>query len=149
MKRLISGLVFGAMTLTAFAASADPIADRIALMKENGKITFGGLGPVVKGEAPFNAAAVNAMLAALGASVAKLDVPAMFPAGSEMGAETTTSPKIWEDMAGFTAAADKLKADVAAAIAANPQDLDALKAQFGAITKNCDGCHETYRIKKS
>lgn len=147
MKIQITSLVLAAAVFGSAPAWADPIADRIALMKENGKIAFGGLGPVVKGEVPFDAAAVNATLAALNDSVMKLDVPAMFPAGSDTG-ETTASPKIWEDLAGFTAAADKLKADVAAAVAANPQDLDALKVQFGVISKNCGSCHETYRIKK-
>jgi cytochrome c556 len=148
MKRIIAGLALAAIAFSSVYAIADPIADRKALMKENGKIAFGTLAPVVKGEAPFDAAAVNAALAALNTNVMKLDVAALFPAGSETGGETAASPKIWEDMAGFTAAADQLKADVAAAVAANPQDLEALKTQFGAITKNCGTCHETYRIKK-
>ena len=29
------------------------------------------------------------------------------------------------------------------------KDLDSLKAAFGNVSKNCGGCHETYRIKKS
>jgi cytochrome c556 len=29
------------------------------------------------------------------------------------------------------------------------KDLDSFKSNFGAVTKNCGGCHETYRIKKS
>ncbi len=147
MKILIAGFALAGLLLSSVSANADPVADRIAVMKESGKITFGGLGPVVKGEAPFDAAAVNTALAALNTNAMKIDVAALFPAGSDQG-ETTASPKIWEDMAGFTALMDKMKADVAAAVAANPQDLDALKVQFGAITKNCGACHETYRIKK-
>jgi cytochrome c556 len=29
------------------------------------------------------------------------------------------------------------------------KDLDSLKAALGAVGKDCGGCHETYRIKKS
>jgi len=29
------------------------------------------------------------------------------------------------------------------------KDLDTFKATFSAITKNCGGCHEMYRAKKS
>ena len=29
------------------------------------------------------------------------------------------------------------------------KDLDSFKAAFPGLTKNCGGCHETYRAKKS
>lgn len=144
MKSLILSLAIAA---TAFsAASADPIADRKAIMKERGGLV-GQIVPMVKGEQPFDAAKVAEVFAALQANAAKFDVPALFPDTSKEG-DTTASPKIWEDMAGFTAAAAKFKADVDAAVAAKPADLDALKAQFGAVTSNCAACHEAYRVKK-
>ncbi len=146
MKRILAGLALAAITFTSVAANADPIADRIALMKANGK-AVGTMVPIAKGEAPFDAAIVAAGLAAINEDAMKMDVAVLFPAGSDKG-ETTASPKIWEDMAGFQAAVDKFKADAAAAVAANPQDLAAFQAQFGALTKNCGACHETYRIKK-
>ena len=51
--------------------------------------------------------------------------------------------------AGFEAAEDKFESAVAAAIAAAPQDVDALKAQVGAIGQACAGCHETFRRPSS
>ncbi len=78
----------------------------------------------------------------------KIDVAALFPEGTDKG-DTEASPKIWEDMAGFQAKVDKFKTDAAAALAAAPADLDALKVEFGKVAANCGGCHETFRIKKS
>jgi cytochrome c556 len=138
-----------AISMLAFAGSAafaDPIMDRQALMKERGKIA-GGLSKVVKGEEAFDAAAVLTALQSLQANAEKLDVDALFPAGSDKG-DTTASPKIWEDTAGFKAANDKYVADVKAAVAAAPADVDALKAQFNTIGGDCGACHEGFRIKK-
>ncbi len=146
MKRLI--LAISTVALVSSAAFADPIADRKALMKERGGLVGGQLAPIAKGEKPFDAAAVLAALQGLAANADKFDADVLFPAGSETG-DTKASPKIWEDMAGFKAAADKYKADVAAAVAAAPQDLDAFKAQFGAIAANCGACHQTYRLPQS
>ncbi|RVB04899.1 cytochrome C556 [Mesorhizobium sp. M7A.F.Ca.CA.004.05.1.1] len=134
------------LALAASAAFADPVLDRQALMKERGKIV-GGLSKVVKGEEPFDAAAVLTQLQALQANAEKFDADALFPAGSDTG-DTTASPKIWQDMAGFNAAEDKYLADVKAAVAAAPADADALKAQVGAIGSDCGTCHQGYRIKK-
>jgi cytochrome c556 len=139
-----------AISMLAFAGSAafaDPILDRQALMKERGKIV-GGLSKVAKGDEPFDAAAVLTQLQALQANAEKVDVDALFPKGSDTG-DTTAGPKIWEDAAGFKAANDKYVADVKAAVAAAPADVDALKAQVGAIGSDCGTCHQGYRIKKS
>jgi cytochrome c556 len=106
------------------------------------------LVPIAKGEKPFDAAAVLAALQTLNDDAQKLDVAVLFPAGSETGGDTTASPKIWEDPAGFQAAVDKFKADADAAVAAPPQDAAAVGATVGALGKNCGGCHETFRIKK-
>ena len=138
-----------AISMLAFAGSAafaDPIIDRQALMKERGKIV-GGLAKVAKGEDSFDAAAVLTQLQALQANAEKFDVDALFPKGSDAG-DTTAGPKIWEDAAGFKAAEDKYLANVKAAVAAAPADVDALKAQVGAIGADCGACHQGYRIKK-
>lgn len=143
MKRLILSaavLAFGA----AFAF-AGPAEDREAIMKERGKIV-GGLSKVVKGETPFDAAAVLEQLKALQANADKVDVAALWPEGSQ--GDTEASPKIWEDMAGFQAAHDKYKADVTAIVAAPPADVAALQAAVGTVGKDCGGCHELYRVKK-
>lgn len=150
MNRLIS---FSAMPLLAIAvfvgsASADPIADRQALMKDQGK-AVGSVSPIVKGEKPFDAAIVQAALKKLNDDAQKLDPAALFPVGSETGGDTTASPKIWEDNAAFVAAVDKYKADAAAAAAANPQDLDSFKVAFSQVSKNCGTCHQAFRIKKN
>jgi cytochrome c556 len=145
MRKLI--LAISLLAFGSAAASADPIADRQALMKERGKIV-GGLVKVVKGEQPFDAGAVLDALKQLEANAERFDTEKLFPAGSEQGGDTTAAPKIWEDLAGFNAAEDKFLADVKAAVAAPPADADALKAQVGKLGSDCSACHQTYRIKK-
>ncbi len=141
MRKLIFAI--SSLALATSAVLADPIADRQAIMKERGGIV-GGLAKVVKGEAAFDAAAVLTALQALHANAEKFDVEALYPAGTEN--DPKASPKIWEDRAGFQAATDKYTADTAAALAAAPQDVEALKVQFGAVTANCGSCHKAYRI---
>jgi cytochrome c556 len=144
MRKLI--LAISMLAFAGSAAFADPILDRQALMKERGKIA-GGLSKVVKGETPFDAAAVLTALQALQGNAEKFDADVLFPAGSDTG-KTTASPKIWQDMAGFKADGDKYLADVKAAVAAPPADVDTLKAQFNTIGGDCGTCHQTYRVKK-
>lgn len=139
-------LAAAAIALATTAAFADVIADRQAVMKENAR-QVGTLVKMVKGESAFDAAAVLAALTALNNSVQKIDVAASFPAGSDQG-DTTASPNIWEDPAGFQAEVDKFKAVTASAVAAPAQDLDALKAQVGTIGQTCGTCHEAFRVKK-
>ncbi|UVK44481.1 cytochrome c [Mesorhizobium sp. AR07] len=145
MRKL--ALAISMLALVGSAAFADPILDRQALMKERGKIA-GGLSKVVNGQEPFEAAAVLTALQALQANAEKLDIDTLFPVGSDAG-DTTAAPKIWEDMAGFKTVHAKYLADVKAAVAAAPADVDALKAQFNTIGSDCGTCHQTYRIKKS
>lgn len=128
-------------------AFAGPIEDRKALMKANGG-AIGALAGIAKGEKPFDAAAVAQALKTLSEDTQKFDVAALFPEGSGTG-DTAASPKIWEDMAGFTAATDAWKKAVADAVAANPQDVAALAPHVGAIGKTCGVCHETYRLNKN
>lgn len=144
MKKLL--LALPVLALATSMSFADALEDREAIMKGFGE-AMKTLVPVAKGEAAFDAAVVAAALGKIDEGAKKIDVAVLFPAGSNTG-ESTASPKIWEDMAGFTAKMDKFKADAAAAAAAKPADVDAFKATFGGLAGNCGGCHEAYRIKK-
>jgi len=127
------------------AQQEDPIAARKALMKANGQAA-GAIAKMVKGEAPFDPAVVKKAFATFEDAAAKM--PALFPDNSKIGGETTAAPKIWEDMADFKARFVKFGNDAKAADA-HVKDLDTLKATFPEFAKNCGGCHELYRIKKS
>lgn len=145
MRKLV--LAVSMLAFAGSAAMADPIAQRQAIMKANGK-ALKSIAAIAKGEKPFDAEFVLAALKTLNEEAQKIDVAALFPQGSETGGDTTASPKIWEDMPGFQKAVDKFKADTAAAVAAAPADVDAFKAQFGKVSQNCGSCHESFRIKK-
>lgn len=138
---VIAGLGLG---LSAVLAQSDPIAERKMTMKGVGAAT--GLGAkIAKGEEAFDAGKVQGIFKTYSDAAKKM--PTLFPDTSKTGGETTANPKIWEDQAGFKAAFAKFDADAMAGAAA-AKDLDGFKTAFGAATKNCGTCHETYRIKK-
>lgn len=138
-----------ALGVCAAVAQEDPIKARKALMKANGDQAKIGAA-MMKGEQPFDAAAVHKMFAQFQDAAAKM--PALFPDSSKGGDpadEFNAGPKIWEDMADFKARFVKFGEDAKAADA-KVTDADSLKAALGDIGKNdCGACHKDYRLKKS
>lgn len=139
-------VVFSTLLILTTAASASSIEDRQALMKDIGR-SMGVIGPVMKGDKPFEAATVQAALEQLKADAIKFDADTLFPKGSESG-DTAASPKIWEDQAGFKADIEKFRMSTAAAADAKPQDVDALRVSMKDVGASCGTCHQAFRIKK-
>jgi cytochrome c556 len=143
MKRIvIAGL---ALALGAGAVVAqDAISQRRDIMKGVGAATRDP-GAMLKGEQPFDLAKVQKSLATY-ADTAKTML-SLYPAGTQTGGDTSASPKVWEDPAGFKAAFDKFAADSNAAATAI-KDEASFKANFPNVLRNCGSCHEVYRLKK-
>jgi cytochrome c556 len=141
---VVGTLLFG---VGAVLAQQDALKQAQTEMKSNGKALGGVLGPMNKGEKPYDQAAVTAALNQLGDTAKKL--PTMFPVslkGLKAEGDYSPSPKIWEDKAGFDASIANFAKAVADA-KATVKDLDTLKAAFPTIGKSCGGCHETFRVK--
>ena len=143
-------VVVGALVLGigAVAAQQDQVKQTQDMMKGNGK-NAGALAAMVKGEKPYDQAAVDAALVQFEDTIKKF--PTLFPdstKGLKPEGDYFPSPKVWEDRAGF----DEHIASFAKAIAdakGKITDLDTLKAILPIIGKQCGGCHETYRVKNS
>lgn len=133
------------MALTGIA-NADVIAERKEIMKNMGK-SIGAMAPMMKGEQEFDAAIVMNALKALQDNAEKFDPDTLFPAGTETGGETEALITIWEQNDDFKAKANKFREDTAAAVAANPQNIDELRPVFQQVASNCGACHETFRLK--
>ena len=132
-----------ALGVTAVTAQQDPIAARKAIMKANGQQAQLG-NKMAKGEEPFTVDKGKKVFATF-QDVAK--APALFPDTSKSG-DTAALPAIWENKADFEARLTKLANDAKAA-EAQVKDLDSFKAQFTEVTKNCGGCHQTYRKRQT
>jgi cytochrome c556 len=141
----VAAVAVVALGTTVVLAQQDPIAARKALMKANGQ-GAGALAKMLKGEAPFDPAVAKKAFASFEDAAAKM--PTLFPDNSKIGGETAASPKIWENMADVKARFVKLGNDSKAADA-SVKDLDSLKAAFSQLGKNCNDCHELYRLKKN
>ncbi|QUS39186.1 cytochrome c [Tardiphaga alba] len=142
---LVAGTL--ALGIGAVSAQQDIVKDRQATMKATGRALGGTLSAMAKGDKPYDQAAVDAAFATLTETAKKL--PAMFPdstKGLKEGTEYASSPKVWDDKAGFTAKIESFTKAVADT-KAKVKDLDSLKANVGAIGKECGACHETYRLK--
>lgn len=125
------------------ALAQDPIAARKATMKEVGAQARTGAS-IMKGETPFDLAKAKAIFATYAAAAEKM--PNLYPDNSKTGGETSASPKVWTDKAGFAAGMAKFGKEAKEAEAA-VKDLETFKASFGNVGKNCGGCHETFRVK--
>ena len=147
MKRVV--VVAGALLLSmgAVVEQQDVVKSTQTQMKATGKAMGGTLGPMMKGEKPYDQAAVNEALKTLEDTAKQL--PTMFPASIKaikFEGDYNTTPKIWDDAAGFKAKIDEYAKAISDA-KEKIKDLDSLKANFPAIGKGCAGCHETYRVK--
>jgi cytochrome c556 len=105
--------------------------------------SFGKIGAVVKGEAPFNKDEV-AKNAAVVAMLSTLPWQAFGP-GTEGG---NALPGVWSDNAKFKAAGEKMQLAVANLnTAAQSGDQEAIKKAFGAAAATCKGCHDDFKKK--
>ena len=148
MKRMVVVAAMLVFSAAAVFAQQDQVKQTQAQMKETGK-NAGALGAMIKGEKPYDQATVDAAMAKFEDTAKKL--PTLFPEGSK-GIKTdgdySASPKIWEDKAGFEqhiSSFTKAVGDAKGKI----KDIDTLKAELTVIGKQCGGCHETFRVKKS
>jgi cytochrome c556 len=145
MIRTVLAVAAVALGVTAVVAQQDPIAARKAVMKANGEQARLGM-QMVKGEAPFDLAKAKAIFAQYQDAAAKM--PNLFPDNSKTGGDTAASPKIWENKADVTARFAKFGQEAKAA-SDKVTNLDTFKAQFPEVMKNCGGCHENYRLRRS
>ena len=105
--------------------------------------SFGKIGAVVKGEAPYNKDEV-AKNAAVVATLSTLPWQAFGP-GTEGG---KAQADIWSDNAKFKAASEKMQLAVANLnTAAQSGDLESIKKAFGAAGASCKNCHDDFKKK--
>ncbi len=147
VRNLMLAFVVLLLGATAAAAQSCPefIQKRQTLMKKSGEEAKIGTA-MIKGERPFDAAKVQEIYAAFAEDAKQM--PTLFPDCSKAGGKTTAAPAIWQRMDDFKAAIAKFAADIKAA-QDNTKDLDALKANFQTIGKNCSNCHQTFRLRTS
>jgi cytochrome c556 len=101
---------------------------------------------MVKGQQPYDPA-LFAWYAGVIQSTSFMLADAFAP-GSDKGAETKAHPQIWKDPEKFKQAMDRFNTEALKLVAAaKAGTLDGVRGPFGAVAKNCGGCHESFRMK--
>jgi cytochrome c556 len=143
-------LVAGALLLGvgAVMAQQDVAVTQQNLMKVSlGKPMYGVLGKMLRGDIPYDQAAVDTALTDMEAEVTKIaDVFKPNPKEQVANATYGSSQKIWQNKADFDSkipAVSKAIADQKGKIT----DAATLKVSFNAIQDKCNGCHDDYRLK--
>lgn len=146
-KSLVAGAVL-ALGMSAGLAMAGPIDDIIKARQNCMKAGHGGVMavavPIMKGEKPYDAAALKAAYDAEGAACA--DWAKWWGADTQKGETVVThaKPEIWTDAAGFEAAGNAWYGAAQKLWAAT--DEASFKAAFPAVGAGCQGCHEKFRL---
>lgn len=139
----VSALTIGSgMAFAQFKNAEDAIKYRQSVFTVMAN-SFGKIGAVVKGEAPYNKDEV-AKNAAVVATLSSLPWQAFGP-GTEGG---KAQADIWSDSAKFKSASEKMQLAVADLNkVAQTGDLESIKKAFGAASQTCKGCHDDFKKK--
>jgi cytochrome c556 len=120
------------------------VKQRQAVMTLQGKY-FGPMAAMAQGKAPYNAAVVQRNAGFLD------NLSRMAWDGFDASTSGVTSkalPAVYDNAAGFKAAASRLENESAKLVAlSRGGDEAAVKAQIGAVGKTCGGCHNDFRQK--
>jgi len=130
----------------ASAWASEPVQVERHELMETAKDAAKPVGQMLKGEKEFDAAEAMDSFR----TWAKVAATAgdLFPEGSETGYETRSLPTVWTERERFDEIMKEFAAASDAAIAAEPQSLEELKAAAGPIFKTCKSCHEDYRAEE-
>ena len=128
--RLILTAVSSIAGAASFAQAGDPIALRVKTMKDVGGAWYREVGQMMRGQAPFDQAAVDAVLDQIVAA-AKL-MPTLFPEEKKTGDGSRALPTVWDHKDDFVARYRKLGVD-AASYKGKITSLAALKADYPVI----------------
>src|ERR1700692_910190 len=131
----------------AVMAQQDVAVKQDNVMRAQAKSLYTVMLKTVKGEIPYDQAAINAAIAQLEQSVPTIaSVFAINPKEDVVNATYGSSQKIWQNKADF----DSKIPPVAKAIAdakGKIKDVASLKVAYDSIQAKCTDCHETYRLK--
>lgn len=145
MLRVIAGLAALAVCTTlVMAQNTAGIEQRKQAMKALGG-AMKDPTTMVKGEAPFDLAKVQASLKTLQETATK--AKSLFPDDTKTG-DTDALPAAFTEKADLMAKFDKLAADAGAAATAI-KDEATLKSEWPKVGANCGSCHKAYRKPKT
>ena len=136
-------MVAGLSSVAAVMAQSDPIAERQQAMKSLSQASRAP-GAMLKGEAPFDLATVQATLKTFADNATK--GPALFPDNSKTGHDTAALPAVWTNKSDFNMQFAKF-GEAAVAAQASIKDEASFKAIFPTVQKTCGGCHDSFRAK--
>jgi cytochrome c556 len=147
MKRIV--VAVGALLLGAGAvvAQQDVAVKQDNLMRSQAKSLYVVILKTVKGDTPYDQAAIDAAIAQLEQAVPT--IPSVFatnPKEDVVNATYGSSQKIWQNKPDF----DSKIPPVAKAIAdvkGKIKDKASLKVAYDSINARCNDCHEIYRLK--
>ncbi len=146
---LVCAAVVGLSTALPAAAQFQKPEDAVKYRKAAFQVMathFGRIGAMANGRAPFNGPAAAAS-ADIVAYVAKLPFEGFVEgtSGTDKGAPKAN---VWTEKAKFEAGAKKMQEETAKlAAAAKANNLDQLKAAFGAAAGTCKACHDDFRVQ--
>jgi len=146
MSRILFSTILLALFISSVAlAGSNPILKRQQLMEDT-RDAAKVIGGMLKQKQPFDAEA--AMQAFKVWQKTATEASDLFPDGSGTGHDTEAKVTIWTDRDGFNGKLEDFSTAVDAAIAAQPDSVEALNAAAGPVFKTCKGCHEGYRVEK-
>jgi cytochrome c556 len=146
---LVCAAVVGLATALPAAAQFQKPEDAVKYRKASFQVMaahFGRIGAMANGRVPFNgpAAAANADVVAFMSNLPF----AGFVEGTSGTDKGEPKANVWTERAKFDAAAKKLQEEAAKlATAAKANNLDQLKAAFGATAATCKACHDDFRVQ--
>ena len=142
MLRIVAGLV-----LLALGAGVVE-AQNTAVIKQRQDIMKAQAGALkepsamLKGDAPFDLAKVQASLKTLQELSAK--VKPLWTEDSKTGGDTRALPAVWKDLNGYLGRFDTMASSAKAAADAI-KDEASFKTAFPKVLGSCGGCHKEYR----
>jgi len=142
LGRLLVATALVSIGVTTAVAQSSAIQARKDVLKTFGPASRAP-GLMLRGEQPFDLAAVQASLKVFAEGAPKL--PALFPADSQTG-DTKALPAIWQQKDKFNAIFAKLEADSKAAMTAITNEAT-FKTEMPKVLGNCGTCHTDYRAR--
>lgn len=147
LRRLM--VVTLAMALPAAWADSDSATERAIKTRQASYYLMAQqmarINATIKGDLPFDKAALE-LSADLLVLLSK-SAPQSYPAGSDQGV-TKAKAEIWKELPRFNKLAQEAQGEAGKLKAAvSTGDAVLIKAAYGAASRSCKACHDTYKLK--